>query len=210
MPYTPKGSSAPIESATAWTVCQRLSASAPVAVTTTAESPQSAMWIPGRSARPGRSSWAGRSSRTGQSSRSISGRRSSCVAVQYVRERGDLDARVHQCGTYGAGARDGAGGVTVQQDGVALDRDVVAAHGPDDALGHHADGAPRDLLRGGDDRAGLAARHQGAVVLVGTVGDADDADPKAAFARRRGELTVLGEDDDRLVEEAIASTTARA
>ena len=46
-----------------------------------------------------------------------------------------------------------------------------------------------------DHGAGLAARHQSAVILVGAVCDANDRHPQAALRRRGGEFTVLRQDD---------------
>ena len=63
------------------------------------------------------------------------------------------------------------------------------------ALGHQLQVAGGDRLGVVDDRAGLAPRHQRAVVAVGPVGDPDDADPQAARAGRVGEAPVLREDD---------------
>ena len=65
----------------------------------------------------------------------------------------------------------------------------------DAALADHPHGALDDDGGVVDHGAGLAARHQRAVVLVGAVGDADDGHPQAALRRSGGEFTVLRQDD---------------
>ena len=120
-------------------------------------------------------------------------------------------ARREQFLAHAAGERDGAGGVAVQQDGVARDRDVGRPPTrADHALGHQPDRPLGDLSRVVDDRAGLAPRHQRAVVAVGPVGDPDDADPQAARAGGVGEFAVLRQHDQDRSREATASATAAA
>jgi hypothetical protein len=162
----------------------------PTALATTAESPQSTITtLPPRCRRRPRQARAAVHVR-------------SAFAVEYFVGQGrDLDAGGEQFLADAVGQGDGARGVAVQQHGVAVDGDVRAADAADDALGDHADRALGDLLvRVVDDRAGLGARHQRAVVAVGAVGDADDAHAQAAGAGGVGELAVLRQDDQRLVE----------
>ena len=56
-------------------------------------------------------------------------------------------------------------------DGVGVDGDLLAGDGGDLALSDHADGAGDGLVLVVDHRAGLGAGHQGAVRLIGPVGE---------------------------------------
>ena len=96
--------------------------------------------------------------------------------------------------------RDGAGRVSVQQHGVALDREVVTAGAAHHAVGHHPDRALGDLRFVMNHRAGLAPGYQGAVVRVRTVGDPHDGNLKAGRPRGRGQFPVLSQHDQRPVE----------
>ena len=66
---------------------------------------------------------------------------------------------------------DCAGRVAVNADGVGAHLDDLAGHRDHRAVLHHPHHARGDLVGIVQHRAGLAARHQRAVVLIGAVGE---------------------------------------
>jgi hypothetical protein len=81
--------------------------------------------------------------------------------------------------THGPGHGDRVRGVTVDADGLDVDRDVGTVDGPDELLGDHAGDPGGDLRRVVQDRPVDRARHQCPVRGVGAVGEsfADRAEP---------------------------------
>ncbi len=78
---------------------------------------------------------------------------------QDLRDGGDGHAGAFQFGADCAGQLDGAGSVTVQEDGVGDDPQVGPGHRFDEPFADHPDGAVHNGRRIVDDGAGAAARH---------------------------------------------------
>ena len=83
----------------------------------------------------------------------------------------------------------------MQQHGVGLNVHPGAVDGVQVALGDDLHRPGSDGFDVVDHGAGLSAWHQGAVGLVGAVGDADDPDPDPAASGLVGKAAVLSQDD---------------